>query len=55
MPNGATSLILNVNRNNLAKSFYEKMGFIKVGTRTFELTTGVMGQDFIYHLPLSAV
>ncbi|MEX3632759.1 GNAT family N-acetyltransferase [Rothia sp. LK2492] len=41
--------------NYRAQAFYEKMGFIKVGIRTFELTTGVLGQDFIYHLPLSAV
>lgn len=41
--------------NYRAQAFYEKMGFTKVGTRTFELTKSVLGHDFIYYLPLSAV
>lgn len=41
--------------NYRAQTFYEKMGFKRVGTRTFQLTPDVIGEDFIYYLQLGAV
>lgn len=53
---GYDGIHLGTHRENYrAQAFYEKMGFTKVGTRTFELTKSVLGHDFIYYLPLSAV
>lgn len=39
-------------QNYRAQGFYEKQGFTRVGTRTFEVAPGVLGDDFIYHLPI---
>lgn len=41
--------------NYRAQTFYEKMGFKRVGTRTFQLTPDVIGEDYIYYLQLGAV
>ena len=52
MPNGATSLILNVNRNNLAKSFYEKMGFEVLRIEDVPIGNGYYMNDYIMELKL---
>ncbi|MDO4897823.1 MAG: GNAT family N-acetyltransferase [Rothia sp. (in: high G+C Gram-positive bacteria)] len=50
---GHDGLHLGTHRENYrAQKFYEKNGFVKVGTRQFELAAGICGDDFIYHLPI---
>lgn len=51
---GRDGLYLGTHQENRrAQAFYEKSGFRKVGRREFELTAGVIGQDFIYYIPLN--
>ena len=38
--------------NHRAQAFYEKMGFTRVGERTFQLTATEVAHDYIYHLSI---
>lgn len=38
--------------NHRAQAFYEKMGFTRVGERTFQLTDTEVAHDYIYHLSI---
>ncbi len=44
---GGGKLLLNVNRNNKAKSFYEKLGFKIVGEENVDIGNGYLQEDFI--------
>lgn len=44
---GATSLELQVNRNNKAKSFYEKLGFIEREMIKLDIGNGFFMDDYI--------
>jgi len=46
-PMGATSLQLQVNRDNTAKSFYEKLGFVITKEADFDIGNGYFMKDFI--------
>ncbi|HLG39977.1 MAG TPA: GNAT family N-acetyltransferase [Chitinophagaceae bacterium] len=46
-PRGATSLQLNVNRQNNAKSFYEKIGFIVIGQEDIDIGSGYFMNDYV--------
>ncbi len=45
--NGATVLQLNVNRNNSAKTFYEKHGFTVIRTEDIDIGNGFFMNDYI--------
>ena len=49
---GATSFLLNVNRNNPAKTFYEKIGFEVVGTDDIDIGGGFLMNDYVMSLKL---
>lgn len=49
---GATSLLLNVNRNNPAKTFYKKIGFEVVGTEDIDIGGGFLMNDYVMSLKL---
>ncbi len=51
---GATELILNVNRFNPAKGFYEKMGFKVIAEEDVDIGNGVVQEDYIMQLRLGA-
>ena len=53
IPKGATSLLLNVNRNNKAHSFYEKLGFVVIGTEDIDIGGGYFMNDYIMEKNLS--
>jgi ribosomal protein S18 acetylase RimI-like enzyme len=40
-------LTLNVNRDNSALYFYEKMGFLKIGEENIPIGNGYLMEDFI--------
>jgi diamine N-acetyltransferase len=44
---GSSVLSLNVNRNNKAVDFYEKIGFEKAGTEDIDIGNGFLMEDFI--------
>ncbi|MCU0393975.1 MAG: GNAT family N-acetyltransferase [Thermoflexibacter sp.] len=44
---GNSILTLNVNRNNNAVRFYEKIGFAKIGTEDIDIGNGFLMEDFI--------
>ena len=44
---GATALQLQVNRNNKAKSFYEKLGFVVIDYREFDIGHGHVMDDYV--------
>ena len=50
--NGNDTLSLNVNRNNKAVGFYEKMGFKVVGNEDIDIGDGFLMEDFIMEKPL---
>ncbi|QNK62714.1 GNAT family N-acetyltransferase [Pedobacter sp. PAMC26386] len=52
---GAESLVLNVNRNNKAKDFYEKAGFIVKETVDIEIGNGFFMNDYVMALPIVPV
>lgn len=47
---GATALLLNVNRNNKAKQFYEHLGFKVIGEEDIDIGNGFFMNDYIMHL-----
>ena len=44
---GATALQLQVNRNNKAKDFYEKLGFILIEEADFDIGNGFFMNDYV--------
>lgn len=44
---GATSLQLNVNRQNNAKSFYEKLGFVVIKEEDIDIGNGYFMNDYV--------
>jgi diamine N-acetyltransferase len=57
---GATTLLLNVNRDNSAKTFYEKLGFAVLKVEDIDIGNGFFMNDYIMekkisppHTPLS--
>ena len=44
---GATSLQLQVNRDNAAKSFYEKLGFVILKEADFDIGNGYFMRDYV--------
>ena len=53
MPNGATALQLNVNRNNTAKDFYQKIGFEILRTEDVDIGNGYFMNDYIMEKKLT--
>jgi RsiW-degrading membrane proteinase PrsW (M82 family)/ribosomal protein S18 acetylase RimI-like enzyme len=49
---GASSLLLNVNRNNTAKSFYEKIGFAVMREEDIDIGGGYFMNDYVMELKL---
>lgn len=49
---GGKSLELNVNRNNRARSFYEKMGFVIIRQEDIDIGEGFFMNDFVMQRPL---
>ena len=47
LPQGATTLRLNVNRHNKAKSFYEKLGFSVVSEEKIDIGSGYFMDDYV--------
>lgn len=43
----ATALLLNVNRNNKAKQFYEHLGFSVIGEEDLDIGNGYFMNDFV--------
>lgn len=50
---GAETLILNVNRKNKAKAFYEKNGFAVIREEDIDIGSGYFMNDYIMSLTLS--
>lgn len=44
---GATNMLLNVNRHNSAKSFYEKIGFVVLKEEDIDIGNGYFMNDFV--------
>jgi ribosomal protein S18 acetylase RimI-like enzyme len=44
---GATALQLQVNRDNKAKNFYEKLGFVVIDYKDFDIGHGFFMNDYI--------
>ena len=44
---GATALQLQVNRNNKAKDFYEKLGFVVIDYKEFDIGHGHVMDDYV--------
>jgi ribosomal protein S18 acetylase RimI-like enzyme len=44
---GGKILQLNVNRNNKAISFYEKLGFTIIGEENVDIGNGVIQEDYV--------
>jgi len=44
---GARTLLLNVNRNNVARHFYEKLGFSVIGEEDIDIGNGFFMNDYI--------
>ncbi len=50
---GAKTLQLNVNRNNIAKTFYEKLGFKVIRTEDIDIGNGYFMNDYIMEKKLT--
>jgi len=50
---GATILRLNVNRNNRAKSFYEKLGFVITKEEDIDIGNGYFMNDYVMEKKLT--
>ena len=50
---GAKTLQLNVNRNNIAKTFYEKLGFKVIRTEDIDIGNGYFMNDYIMEKQLT--
>ena len=49
---GAKALQLQVNRDNKAKNFYERLGFKIIKTADFDIGNGYFMNDYVMELPL---
>lgn len=49
---GKTALSLNVNRQNQAVQFYERLGFTVVATQDIDIGNGFLMQDYVMQKPL---
>jgi GNAT superfamily N-acetyltransferase len=49
-PSGATLLLLNVNRNNKARKFYEKIGFSVTGKEDIDIGNNYFMNDYIMEM-----
>jgi RsiW-degrading membrane proteinase PrsW (M82 family)/ribosomal protein S18 acetylase RimI-like enzyme len=52
-PKGATVLQLNVNRNNKARGFYERLGFEVAGTEDIDIGNGYFMNDYVMEKKLT--
>jgi ribosomal protein S18 acetylase RimI-like enzyme len=52
---GGDVLLLNVNRNNPAKSFYKKLGFTVIKEDDIDIGNGYFMNDYVMKLQLSQV
>jgi len=50
---GATALQLQVNRDNKAKSFYEKLGFVVIDYQDFDIGNGHFMNDYVMEKKLA--
>ncbi len=50
---GATALQLQVNRHNKAKNFYEKMGFVVIEEKDFDIGRGFFMNDYVMEKQLT--
>lgn len=53
LPKGATALRLQVNKQNTAKQFYEKIGFTQIGEAIFDIGKGFVMDDYIMELVIA--
>jgi diamine N-acetyltransferase len=53
-PAGATVLLLNVNRNNKARRFYEKIGFAVTGKEDIDIGNNYFMNDYIMEMRIPA-
>jgi ribosomal protein S18 acetylase RimI-like enzyme len=51
-PHNATTLRLNVNRQNTAKNFYEKYGFTVIGEEDIAIGEGYFMNDYVMEKPI---
>jgi diamine N-acetyltransferase len=51
--NNATHILLNVNRNNPAIGFYQKLGFIILRSEDVDLGNGVVQEDYVMEFSLT--
>jgi len=51
---GGTSLRLNVNRNNKAKDFYERLGFVVIQEEDIDIGSGYFMNDYVMEKKISA-
>ncbi len=51
--NNATALLLNVNRHNKAKQFYERLGFTVISEEDIDIGEGYFMNDYIMSLNLN--
>ena len=52
-PKGTTTLRLNVNRFNKAKSFYERLGFVVIGEEAIDIGNGFVMDDYVMEMKLT--
>jgi len=52
-PLGATVLQLQVNKQNVAKQFYEKLGFVVARAAVFDIGNGFVMDDYVMELPVT--
>ena len=50
---GATALQLQVNRGNKARDFYEKLGFVVIDQKDFDIGSGFVMDDYVMELKIS--
>lgn len=50
---GASALQLNVNRNNIAKGFYEKLGFTVIREEDIDIGGGYFMNDYVMEKPIA--
>ena len=50
---GANKMMINVNRYNKAKNFYERLGYKVIGEENIDLGNGVLQEDFVLEKDIS--
>lgn len=51
-PQGARVLQLHVNKNNVAKGFYQKLGFVVASAAVFDIGNGFVMDDYVMELSI---